>query len=97
MSSFHDLFKGITDHMLLNNLILATTVFIIAHISLRLFRVVMNKFINRSSEDLRVDPTKYKFLNNALSFLVYMVALIIIFLAIPELESVGLGLFARST
>lgn len=96
MSSFHDLFKGITDHMLLNNLILAATVFVIAHISLRLFRVLMNKFINRSSEDLRVDPTKYKFLNNALSFLVYMVALIIIFLAIPELESVGLGLFASA-
>ncbi|KYG84943.1 mechanosensitive ion channel protein MscS [Roseivirga seohaensis] len=96
MKSFHDLFSNITEHPLLNNLILAATVFVIAHALLRMIRVIMNKFINKSSEDLRVDPTKYKFLKNAMNFLVYMGALIIIFLSIPELEDIGLGLFASA-
>jgi small-conductance mechanosensitive channel len=95
MKSIQELFK-ITAHPILNDLILGATVMLIAFLFLRIIRSVFNRFLHKSSEDLQVDPTKYTFLKNALSFLVYMVALIIIFLSIPELESVGLGLFASA-
>lgn len=95
MKSIHDIFN-FTDDPLLNNLILAATIFLISFLFLKIVKAILNRFLHKSSEDLHVDPTKYTFLKNALSFLVYMVALIIIFLSIPELESIGLGLFASA-
>lgn len=95
MKSVQKLFN-VTEHPLLNDLILGASVFLIAFLLLRIIRTVFNRFLHKSSEDLHVDPTKYTFLKNALSFLVYMLALIFIFLSIPELESVGLGLFASA-
>ncbi|MGK0487732.1 MAG: small-conductance mechanosensitive channel [Candidatus Endobugula sp.] len=95
MKSIYDLFN-LTKHPILNNLIWAVTVLILAFLVLKTIRTIFNKFLHESSQDLHVNPTKYTFLKNALSFLVYMAASIIIFLSIPELESIGLGLFASA-
>ena len=95
MKPLHDLFN-ITDDSWLNNLILAAAIFLLSYIFLRIIKAILNRFLHKSSLDLNVDPTKYTFLKNAISFLVYMVALIVIFLSIPELESIGLGLFASA-
>lgn len=89
-------FIHFTDNRLLNHLILAVGMFAIAHLALRIIRAILHRFLSRSSEDLHVDPTKYAFLKNALSFLVYMFTVIILFLSIPELKNLGYGLFASA-
>ncbi|MFT6970453.1 MAG: small conductance mechanosensitive channel [Roseivirga sp.] len=95
MKSIHDLFN-LTKHPILKNLIWAVTVLVLAFLILKIIRTIFNKFLHDSSQDLHVNPTKYTFLKKALSFLIYMAASIIIFLSIPELESIGLGLFASA-
>ena len=55
-------------------------IFFIAYILLRMLRAILKKFINKSSDEMRVDPTKYTFLSNALGFIIYTIALIVIFL-----------------
>ncbi|WP_305982931.1 mechanosensitive ion channel family protein [Roseivirga thermotolerans] len=69
-------------------------IFFIAYILLRMLRAILKKFINKSSDEMRVDPTKYTFLSNALGFIIYTIALIVIFLTIDELKTLGVTLFA---
>lgn len=57
-------------------------------------RKSIDKFIKISSKKMNSDPTKYRFLKNAVSFLVFFGALIFIFLTIPQLKTLGVTLFA---
>lgn len=57
-------------------------------------RKSIDKFIKISSKKLNSDPTKYRFLKNAVSFIVFCGALIFIFLTIPQLKTLGVTLFA---
>ena len=63
-------------------------------VSVRLLRFFLHRYIRKSSLLLRVDPTRYNFLKNALSFLIYTAALFVIVYSIPELRAVSLTLFA---
>ena len=47
-----------------------------------------------SSSHIKVDPTRFSFIKNAVSFLAYLTALIAIFILIPPLKSIGITLFA---
>jgi len=78
----------------LNETIYILIVLVLAFILLRILRFLLNRFINKSSEQLRVDPTHYHFLRNALSLIVLVAALIVIFTGIPELKQLGLSLVA---
>ena len=71
-------------------------IFIIAFILLKILRAILNKFIKSSSDEMRVDPTQYKFLSNALGFIIYTIALIIIFMSIDKLKEFGIALFASA-
>lgn len=66
----------------------------IALILTRFFRAVMHRYFDDSSRLLHVDPTRYKFIKNAVSFIIFLVAFTIIFYTIPELRTVGVSLFA---
>lgn len=57
-------------------------------------RKSIDKFIKLSSKKLNSDPTKYRFLKNAVSFVVFFGALVFIFLTIPKLKTLGVTLFA---
>ncbi len=57
-------------------------------------RFSIKRYFNRSSEKLNIDPTKFNFLRNALSFIIYLTATIIVFVLIPELKALGLTLTA---
>lgn len=63
-----------------------------------LLTLILRKFlsitIRKQSEKLNADPTKFVFIKNSVSFLVFTIVLIIIFLITPELKLVGKGLFA---
>jgi small conductance mechanosensitive channel len=60
----------------------------------RILRLIIGRLVKGASTKLKVDPTKYNFLKNAVEFIVYIVALIIIFNSIPRLRDYGTALFA---
>lgn len=68
-------------------------VFLIAFIINKSIRYLLQKFINKSAADLKNDPTQYKFLKNASSLIIYLLAVLIVFHYIPALKSVGDALF----
>lgn len=86
----------LTQNEALNYVIFALSVLILAFIVLKILRAILNRYIKKSSHDLQVDPTQYKFLNNALGFIIYLAALATIFLIIPPLKTVGVTLFASA-
>jgi hypothetical protein len=80
-----------------DNLLFALAVLVIAVIVARILRLIIGGLVKGASRKLKVgDPTKYNFLKNAVEFIVYIVAVIIIFRSIPQLESYGTALFASA-
>ncbi|HEY9045426.1 MAG TPA: mechanosensitive ion channel family protein [Ohtaekwangia sp.] len=77
-----------------SDIFFAIIVFVVAFIVARLLRFVIGRLVKGASTKLKVDPTKYNFLKNAVEFIVYIIALIIIFNSIPKLKSYGTALFA---
>lgn len=69
---------------------------VIGFIASKLIRYFMNRFINNSAKKLNADPTNYNFIKNAVSFLMFIGVIIIIFYSIPELKSVGVSLLASA-
>ncbi|MCJ7802603.1 MAG: mechanosensitive ion channel [Candidatus Marinimicrobia bacterium] len=74
--------------------IVSITIFIISLIVARITSHYLQKKINESIEDLKIDPTRYKFLKNAISLIIYLVALTIIIYQYPSLRAFAVGLFA---
>ena len=68
--------------------------YIIAFVLSKVFRILMTRFFKRSSEKLNVDHTKFNFLKNAVSLIVFVAATIVVFVLIPELNKLGLTLSA---
>ncbi len=62
----------------------------------KVLRILMTRFFNAAAEKLSVDPTKYNFLKNAVSLIVFLIALTLIFYHIPELRKYGVTLFASA-
>jgi small-conductance mechanosensitive channel len=54
----------------------------------------LNRFVDRSSRKLNVNPTKFSFLKNGVSFIIFLGALIVVFVLIPELKTLGLTITA---
>jgi len=74
--------------------ILVVGTFLVAFLFVTIIRKIASKFINESSERIKVDPTNFSFLKNSLSFIIYFIALIFIFLNVPSLRAYGSALFA---
>jgi small-conductance mechanosensitive channel len=77
-------------------LLVPVTIILLAIIMSRIFRGIMQRYFERSSHALKVDPTRYRFFKNAVSFIIFLVAITIIFYTIPELKTVGVSLFASA-
>ena len=67
---------------------------IIAFVISKVLRILIDRFIKRSSNKLKIDHTQFNFLKNAVTFIVFMGAIIFIFFTIPKLKSLSLTLFA---
>jgi small conductance mechanosensitive channel len=78
----------------LRHIIIAAGILLIAVIISTLIRRLIGMYIKKNTKYLKIDPTKYNFLKNAMSFIVYTIAAIIIFYTIPSLRSLGTTLFA---
>ncbi len=83
-----------TNHRILQYLIVAVVIAALAVITARILQKLMKVYFERSSRILQVDPTRYKFLRNAVSFVVFMLAITLIFYTIPALRTIGITLFA---
>src|SRR6187431_3291833 len=66
----------------------------IAFVIGRILRIIIGRFVRTASSKLKVDPTKYNFLKNAVEFVVYLIAFIVIFRSIPTLHDYGTAIFA---
>ena len=75
-------------------LIFSLIVLIVAIVLGRTLRYLIAKGVKGASRKLKVDPTKYNFLKNAVEFIVYIAAFIVIFNRIPQLKIYGTALFA---
>lgn len=82
------------NHAVIQYIIVAVVIAILAVVVSRILRKLLKVYFERSSHVLKVDPTRYKFLRNAVSFVVFMLAITLIFYTIPELRSIGITLFA---
>jgi small conductance mechanosensitive channel len=76
--------------------VFALIVLAVAFVISLITKFVIGRFVRIASSKLKVDPTKYKFLKNAVDFVIYLIAFIIIFKSIPELNSFGNGLLASA-
>lgn len=77
-------------------LVLALVILAFAFIVSLIIKFSIGRFVRIASLKLKVDPTKYKFLKNAVDFFVYLIAIIIIFKSVPELNTFGNGLLASA-
>lgn len=59
-------------------------------------RRLIHRFVSDSSIHLKVDPTKYSFIKNAASLIIFTLAIFIIIFTIPELRSLGTTLVASA-
>ncbi|GAB5466362.1 MAG: mechanosensitive ion channel family protein [Candidatus Kapaibacteriales bacterium] len=74
--------------------IVPAIIFFIATLLVYVVRKSVTLFLNNRSKFLRVDATNYSFLNNSISFLIYLIAVGIIIYTIPELKKFGSTVFA---
>ncbi|MCG8390588.1 MAG: mechanosensitive ion channel family protein [Cytophagales bacterium] len=77
-------------------IVVPIAILLIAFGSTRVLRFFLDRSVKAASETLKVDPTRYNFIKNALSFVIYVSAIIIIFYSIPTLKDYGLTLFASA-
>ena len=77
-----------------NHIWVSFVIFAVAFIVSKIVRYSLTKFVKTASKTLDVDPTKYNFLKNAASFIIFIIATIIIFYRIPELKDYGVTIFA---
>jgi small-conductance mechanosensitive channel len=64
-------------------------VLLIAFIIGRVIRFIIGRFFRRNAVKLKVDPTRYNFFKNAVDFITFLIAIIIIFRSIPSLHAFG--------
>jgi small conductance mechanosensitive channel len=55
----------------------------------RILRFIIGRFFKSAARKLKVDPTRYNFFKNASDFLIFLVAVVIIFRSIPALRLLG--------
>lgn len=65
------------------------TILLVAFIVTRILRFAVGRFFTKAALKLRVDPTHYNFFKNAIDFIIFLVAGIIIFRSIPSLKAYG--------
>lgn len=83
-----------------SQLIQIAVIIVLTFIITRIVKLLINRFIGRSSKLMKIDPTRYRFFRNALNAIIYILATIAIIHTIPALRSVsmtlltGAGIFA---
>ncbi len=69
--------------------IFAIIVLVVAFLIGRIVRFVVGRFFKSAARKLNVDPTRYNFFKNASDFLIFLIAMVIIFRSVPSLRTFG--------
>ena len=69
--------------------VFAILVLVIAFIVSRILKFVIGRFVKTAAQKLKVNPTKFKFFKNTIDFIIYLIAIIVIFRYIPSLRTYG--------
>lgn len=78
-----------------DHVVFAIIVLAVAFVVGRLLRYIIGQGVKGAIRKLKVvDPTQYNFLKNAVEFIVYIIAAMVIFDSIPKLKNYGAALFA---
>ena len=86
--------ENLLDQPIVKYSIVAIGTLLVAFVVSKILRSLINRFIKLSSTKLKVDPTQFSFLKNAVTFIIFLGAFIFIFYTIPVLKSLGITLFA---
>lgn len=76
--------------------IFAVAILVFAYLLSFVLRRMINRFILRNANNMRVNPTNYSLLKNMISLIIYTGAVITIVYMIPQLRSLGTTLFASA-
>ena len=88
-----NLFDG-THEKILRYLIIFLVVYGIAVVIDRVVAFLIQRYIDKATAKLKVDPTNYKFFRHLFRLLIFVAATLAIFILIPELHQFGLTLSA---
>jgi small conductance mechanosensitive channel len=69
--------------------VFALVVFAVAFLLGRIVRMLLGRFFRKAAMKLNVDPTRYNFFKNASEFIIYLIAVVVIFRSIPALRAYG--------
>jgi small-conductance mechanosensitive channel len=83
-----------TDIIKIENFIEPIIIIIVAYGVGKLLSLLIRRYIRRSAHIMHFDPTNYSFLQNAVSFIVFICATLFIFYRVPALHTLGKTLFA---
>lgn len=69
--------------------VFALLVLAVAFIVSKILKFVIGRFVKAAAQKLKVDHTRYKFFKNAIDFIIYLIAVIVIFRSVPALKTYG--------
>jgi small-conductance mechanosensitive channel len=69
--------------------VFALLVLAVAFIISKILKFVIGRFVRAAARKLKVDHTRYKFFKNAIDFIIYLIAVIVIFRSVPALKTYG--------
>lgn len=64
-------------------------VLVVSFILTRILRFLVGRFFRKAAEKLKVDYTRYNFFKNAIDFIIFLIAIIVIFKSIPAFSAFG--------
>jgi small conductance mechanosensitive channel len=83
-----------TDITALEAYIEPVVIIIVAYTLGKGLSLLIRRYIRKSAHIMHFDPTNYSFLQNAVSFIVFICATLVIFYRVPALHTIGKTLFA---
>lgn len=83
-----------SDLIKLESFIEPVIIIVLAYALGKLLSLLIRRYIRKSAHIMHFDPTNYSFLQNAVSFLVFICATLFIFWRVPALHTLGKTLFA---
>ena len=69
-------------------------IIVVAYALGKVLSFLIKRYIRKSAHIMHFDPTNYSFLQNAVSFIVFICATLVIFYRVPALHTIGKTLFA---
>lgn len=87
---------GLASGSIWESVAFALIVLAVAVIVSRILKFAIDRFVKAAALKLKVDHTRYKFFKNATDFIIYLIALVVIFRSIESLRDYGNTLLASA-